>query len=150
MVYELINTDSDLERAYVFVRDNEHLLPDPLSSHVDIMSYCQKLLSLGRVFVFEETDDIQGICMGYINDSQTFISHLQVLIVQSSEQHKGIGKELVRFFIDESQKAGMKKIQLTCDLDNHKARAFYESIGFAHSNIMHPNPYKLFLDYVLD
>lgn len=150
MVYELLNTRIDQERVYAFVRDNEHLLPDPLSHHINIFDYCQKLLGLGHVIVYEEAHAILGVCMGYINDSQTLIAHLQVLIVQSSMQHNGIGRELVRSFITESEKAGMKMIRLTCDLENRKALSFYEALGFVHSSIIHPNPNKLFLDYEFD
>ena len=149
MVYEIHNSTSALERVTTFVLENEHLLPDPLSLHVDIRSYCQKLLERGRVFVDEENEMIQGVCMGYINDTTTFISHLQVLLIMTSAQHKGAGRQLVGHFIEESKKAGMRETLLTCDLDNKRALAFYRRFGFIFSETPHPNPEKTFMTYPL-
>ena len=142
MVYELHNNQHNLERICAFITDNEYLLPDPLSKHVDIRLYCQKLLNWGRVFVYEQNAQIYGLIMGYMNDIESRMAHLQVLIVASAEQHKGIGKELVQMFIIESVNSHMNDIILTCDANNYKAQLFYTTMGFNLSNISHPNPLK--------
>ena len=149
MVYELHNTHLDLIKLTAFVCRNENLLPDPLSRHVDIRSYCNKLMEFGRVFVYKDASDIHGVCMGYINDYQTFVAHLQVLLVCSEHQNKGVGTILIQHYISEAKKAGMRSILLTCDAENHPAKAFYKRMGFHVSDVSHPKPDKIFLVYSL-
>lgn len=147
IVSELINTPRELAILSAFVRQNEYLLPDPLSLYVDIGAYCSKLLELGRVFVAEENQEICGVMMGYINDFIGHIAHMQVLIVNECYQGRGLGEKLVRRFLAESKKAGMKEVVLVCDASNEKAGALYRKIGFSLSPVIHPNGAKRFLVY---
>ena len=146
-ISELINSERDLARLSAFIRENEHLLPDPLSLHVDTDAYCFKLLSLGRVFVAEEGDEICGVMMGYINDFAGHVAHIQVLIVNGRFQGRGLGKKLVLHFLAEAGKAGMKEAELTCDASNEKAASLYRKIGFLPSPVVHPNKEKRYFVY---
>ena len=148
-ISELHDAGKDLNRLSAFVQEHDSLLPDPLSAHVDITTYCLKLMTLGRVFIAEDNQQICGLCMGYINDIINGIAHLQVLLVQASRQHQGIGKLLVNSFISAARHAGMKEIQLTYDKKNKNAELFYKRIGFIQSMIEHPNSQKKFLIYPL-
>lgn len=148
-ISELVNNERDLARLSAFVRDNEHLLPDPLSLHVDLNAYCSKLLSFGRVFVAEENNEICGVMMGYINDLVGRVAHMQVLIVNDRFQGRGFGEKLVRHFLAESDRAGMKEAELTCDTSNEKAALLYRKIGFRPSPVVHPNKMKRFLVYAI-
>lgn len=149
MISELINSESDLARLSAFVLKNEHLLPDPLSRHVNLEAYCSKLLTLGRVFVAIEDQVICGALMGYINDSIGRVAHIQVLIVNDHSQGRGLGKQLIMRFIEESKTARMKEVELTCDASNEKACSFYRRIGFRPSSVIHPNEEKRFLNYLI-
>ncbi len=149
MVSRLSNTEINWRRLSIYISENDYLLPDPLGNHVDIGLYCRKLITLGRVYVFEEASQILGICMGYINDYDSLTAHLQVLLVKASQQHQGIGGQLVNFFISEAREANMKEIRLTCDKCNDKAKAFYNKLGFAKSAIEHPNSNKMILSFHL-
>lgn len=138
--------------VYRFMCENDHLLPDPLSNHVPLDAHCTKLLTLGRVFISQEEDApdlISGICMGYINDFVGHVAHLQVLIVNDRFQGKGLGEKLVRHFIARSKEAGMKEVELTCDVSNEKAGALYRKIGFCKSSVEHPKDTKRFLVYTI-
>ena len=149
MISELINPENDLARLSAFVLENEHLLPDPLSLHVNVEAYCFKLLTLGRVFVAIENQEICGVLMGYINDTIGRVAHLQVLIVNDHFQGRGLGEKLVMRFIKESKTARMKEVELTCDVSNEKAYSFYLRIGFSPSPVIHPNEEKRFLNYTI-
>lgn len=146
-ISELTNSERDLARLSAFVQENEHLLPDPLSLHVDTGAYCLKLLSLGRVFVAEEDDEICGVMMGYINDFAGYVAHMQVLIVNDRFQGRGLGEKLVRHFLAEVEKAGMKEVELTCDASNERAASLYRKIGFRPSSVVHPNKAKRYFVY---
>lgn len=129
-----------------FIKRNEHLLPDPLSQHVIIDDYCQKLLSLGIVFVEMDREGIQGVCMGYMNDMKTYTAHIQVLLVASDHHRQGIGKQLILHFLQDSKSHGMKRVELTCDRCNQKAISFYKGLHFAEAENQHSNPTKLLLN----
>lgn len=152
MIVELPNTYDSWLQLFCFVRDNDHLLPDPLSKHVRLEDYCRKLLDLGRVFVFYDDETlsvISGICMGYINDTINHKAHLQVIIVNQLFQRKGIGEKLIKHFIAQSEESLMNEVVLTCDVSNSKAGMFYSKMGFHQSETNHPNPKKRFLVYTI-
>ena len=152
MIAELKNTNDSWLKLLSFLRENDHLLPDPLSRHVRLEDYCTKLLDLGRVFIFFEDEEqtvASGLCMGYINDYVNRIAHLQVLIVNCAFQGRGLGEKLVKHFIDQARQSNMKMVELTCDVSNAKARALYKKLGFRESPHIHPNNAKRFLAFHL-
>ena len=148
MIFELFRNDADIRKATDFLTENEHLLPDPLSFHVNLTDYVLKLLTFGRIFTYE-TDLVCGICMGYINDFTCRTAHLQVLIIRKEAQGLGFGKELVSRFLSEAKKAGMNDVVLTCDKVNTSAQMFYRMLGFVESSQIHPNPLKIIFSHML-
>ena len=54
------------------------------------------------------------------------------IALQPEYQGKGLGKALIELLVTEAFVAGRDGIELTTGLDNHRAFALYEKIGFSH------------------
>ncbi len=149
MIIELNNTEKDIGLITHFIIQNDKFFPDPLSLHVDICTYCRKLLLLGKVYLYTNNGQPIGLCMGYMNDMVNYLAHIQVLVVDSNSQNRGVGRELIMHFLQAARDAGMREVELTCDLVNDKALHLYNSIGFLEAQRAHPNPSKTFLSISL-
>jgi len=56
---------------------------------------------------------------------------LTYIAVASSQRGQGVGKELIKVFIEASRKAGYHSIELSVETDNAPALALYTRMGFA-------------------
>lgn len=54
--------------------------------------------------------------------------------VAASQRGKGVGREMIRWAIDECRKRGCGAVQLTSDNRREDAHRFYESLGFEKSH----------------
>ena len=149
MIVKINNDDSGKELFADFLKQFEYLLPDPLSHHVDINGYAQKLLNKGVVYAFCEKTTllINGIAAGYMNDEVNKTAYLQVLLVNNNMQGKGIGSSLINLFEWDAKNRGMERVQLTCDKSNEVAYSFYERRGYKKSTIKHYNLSKQILEH---
>ena len=57
----------------------------------------------------------------------TSITYIQDILILSSYQRKGIGKELMNIIFERHQ--GVRQICLMTDIEDKRSRGFYESIG---------------------
>jgi len=79
-----------------------------------------------RFYAFVE----EGTWCGYLKVNCTDSFELERIYVLQAHQGKGIGKLLMDFAIQEAKNAGFEKLWLGVWEHNHKAIAFYESLGF--------------------
>lgn len=145
---ELIITNcqlSDLEDVINFVKNNEYLLPQPISSVTSISDYMNKLINLGFIKVLRVEGEICGIAAGYANDKRLHYAHLQLILLSSYNTNKGYGSKLMHSFIMECINLGMNTLILTCDKCNVKALNFYKNFGLLESKIKHINQDKIYL-----
>ncbi|RSM58460.1 N-acetyltransferase [Actinoplanes sp. ATCC 53533] len=82
-------------------------------------------------FVAVEDDDVQGWCWGYLlarpdGASMVYLHHLEVA---GRCRRRGIGRELLRAFIEAGVRLGASKMFLTTGESNTVARRLYESMG---------------------
>lgn len=138
--------DTDVKE---FFKKNDYLFADPFSLYVDIDSYIDKVNKFGNIFIAWDDSGIIGIAGGYANDKETYCAHLQFLLVKSSEQSKGMGRALLKAFMENARRAGMKKLILTIDERNQKAQRMYLKSGFVFSDAPQPNEYKRIMEYAL-
>jgi ribosomal protein S18 acetylase RimI-like enzyme len=53
------------------------------------------------------------------------------IAVNPDEQSRGVGKELVKGFLEEAKKRGLHQVDLTTDaIGNEAVNHFYQSLGF--------------------
>lgn len=82
-------------------------------------------------FVAGEKKKISGFLMGYILDMSLYkIAVIDDIYVLKEQQKKGIGKKLVKSFIKECKKRGIKTIFTITPKKNETAKEFFQHIGF--------------------
>ncbi|MEZ5791640.1 MAG: GNAT family N-acetyltransferase [Nitratireductor sp.] len=60
--------------------------------------------------------------------------NVEAVHVDHRFRSKGIGEAMMRFAIDEAQRAGCAKVQLTSNAERKAAHRFYERLGFSRSH----------------
>jgi len=136
----------DLEALSSFVSNNEYLLPDPISSHVEIPEYMNKLLDVGECYAVIEQEALRGVICGYANDVEFKMAYIQLILVSQNEQNIGYGSALLKKFVELSRERGFRTIRLVCDKINVNAYSFYVKQGFIESEEPHPNNNKRYMD----
>ncbi|MBQ4477168.1 MAG: GNAT family N-acetyltransferase [Bacteroidales bacterium] len=131
----------------IFIRENEYLLPDPYSDHVDVEQYAQKLNSLGEGWGVIKDGKLVAFCGGYINDFTTQKAYLQLLLVAEKWHKRGLATSLIKMFYSYAQNLGFQQIQLTVAKRNAKALSLYIKNGFIASYEEHPD--KLIKQYMI-
>lgn len=82
-------------------------------------------------FVAAEDHDVQGWCWGYLlaRPDGTTMLYLHNLEVVEQRRRQGIGRELLRSFMEAGAQLGASKMFLITGEDNRAARSLYESMG---------------------
>jgi len=147
---EIVHLDRSNESTntiYKFINENECLLPDPFSSHVDLFQYSEKLGTKAETFISLDNGNVQGLVSGYINDFNKKEAYLQILIVKKEYQGKKVGGKLIRSFLAETMQILGKGavVYLTVDVLNENAINFYNHVGFSRSERKHSNINKMIL-----
>lgn len=99
------------------------LLIDSVSSIVLVVQLDELIVGMASVQTLIST--AMGEYVGLIED----------VVVHESHRGKGIGQKLLSTLIEESEKAGLKRLSLGVDHRNHNAIDFYEKIGFSLSHM---------------
>ncbi len=133
------------EQLAIFIRENEYLLPDPYSDHVDVEQYAQKLNSLGEGWGVIKDGKLVAFCGGYINDLTTQKAYLQLLLVSEKWHKRGLGTLLIKTFYNYAQNLCFQQIQLTVAKRNAKALSLYIKNGFIVSEEEHPDKLKQYM-----
>lgn len=71
------------------------------------------------------------ICSYYVLDENNILT----IAVSEKYRHRGIGEKLLRYFIEESKKIGIKNIYLEVRYSNTNAILLYEKVGFVKSGL---------------
>lgn len=82
-------------------------------------------------FVAVEDHDVQGWCWGYLlaRPDATTMLYLHNLEVAERYRRQGIGRGLLRSFIQAGTQLGASKMFLVTGAENRAARSLYESMG---------------------
>ena len=142
-VFQLSSSFESIHIIFSFFNDNECLLPDLISNHVDLLEYANKLNSLGTTFIVKNHDEILGLITGYINNFETKNAYIKFLIVKKNNQNEGIGSLLYKAFFNKCKKDfGEGHIYLTVDKSNINACRIYRHYGFVNSDDQQLNSNK--------
>ena len=144
-IIKLQKNKETAQQIAVFIKENEYLLPEPYSDHVDVEQYAQKLNSLGEGWGVIKDGKLVAFCGGYINDFTTRKAYLQLLLVSEKWHKRGLGTSLIKMFYDYAQNLGFQQIQLTVANRNVKALKLYNKNGFITSKEPHPIKLKSYM-----
>lgn len=92
--------------------------------------------AIGRsssVMVAEKSGKTLGVLVGnyYLDiDFEGKVAKIQALIVEEKHRRKGIGEELVRYFMRKARQNGCCAVRSRINRKNNNARSFHEKLGF--------------------
>ena len=90
----------------------------------------RKLSENGNLVVLKDNDEDEGFIAFYANDYETKKGYITMVAVKPEYQGAGCGKVLMTYCCDMMKKQGMENAKLEVAVNNTKARAFYEHLGF--------------------
>ena len=98
-----------------------------LSTNLSIETLSAEIEQEGSEFyVWKDNDQ----WMGYIKFNYTDSLEIERLYILSEYQGKGLGKKFMQFAFDKARELNFHQVWLGVWEHNHKAIAFYESLGF--------------------
>lgn len=96
-------------------------------SHPWTMGIFRDCLRLHRCWVAEQAESIVGYAVLMMAPGE---SHVLNVCVKPDQQRKGIGRELLRLMMQESEKSGVDMALLEVRRSNYSAIELYQSEGF--------------------
>ena len=123
--FESFYKRSDNQYSYVFTQvfEEEHMIIGSVTGYngADLQILREPIL-----------DQIRKTKPGFLPDNETEAGeyYLDCINVHPEHQGKGIGQKLIQAFCDRAQSLGYNRVGLIVDIDNPRARMFYEKQGF--------------------
>lgn len=111
----------------------QSLNPEFLSQlllEVDLNDYAAKLVEKANKIILRDGSQILASLFYYESQERVFISHLSVC---KSAERQGLGKAVFELLLC---RVSEKVITLEVDINNTKARKFYEIMGFRQASEM--------------
>lgn len=122
------------QNAYRGIIDNEYL--DNMNvEHVIIKN--RENFNKQNFIVAEMNQTVVGFCVYSYNCENNTDADCELIgiYVKPELKRNGIGRELIKYVIDECKNAGRRKLILWCLKKNYLAREFYEAMGGIATNI---------------
>ena len=116
------------EEVREFLLETDKEFPTPLSAHVDIDSYAQKLSEFSDFAICRDEDDIVGMISCYTNNPPA--GYISNVCVKRDFQGKGILSKLFRLLVIKGKEKGIHTVRLEVDENNAKALSVYNHLGF--------------------
>jgi ribosomal protein S18 acetylase RimI-like enzyme len=102
----------------------------PLSSRVDLVAYARKIASHAlRLEAWQGTEPVALLAM-YCNDLESGTAYITSVSVAPGFARRGIASTLLAQCIRRARAAGMRRIALDVDANNHAALRLYQKLGF--------------------
>jgi RimJ/RimL family protein N-acetyltransferase len=126
---------ADLNRVYDIYMD-ETVVPflgfDPMPREA-FGKVFDPLFESGCFYVYEVDGEVMGFYKAQRHVGRTaHVAYLGTLAVAPEAQGRGVAVEMMRDAISRLWRAGITRVELTVEADNHRAIAFYERLGFVH------------------
>lgn len=86
-----------------------------------------------ELFCAELDGEVMGFCAYAIMNNlwqEGRISYIYAMVVDEKLRGKGIGSALIREAVAESERQGMKRVELDCGFPREMSHKFYEKLGF--------------------
>lgn len=132
-IRRLTTSFSDVSIVVNYLRVVDHDFTPSLSSKVDIEQFIDKVSSLGFLYGAFDNNEIIGLICFYCNDIDFKCSYCSLLSVKKEYRSKGIAKQLMQRFIEDSKDNGME--YATIHTNNLQAFDYYKKTGFICINV---------------
>ena len=106
------------------------MVPNPASFQPDPHALARKYLEHGEVATAMDEASVVGLLAMYANDHATRAAYISLLAVRDEYRSFGIGHALVQDAVVLARQLGMTAIELNVMVDNARALAFYQRLGF--------------------
>ena len=113
-----------------------------IKNQLSIEEYAKKLCEKATI-TYEENDEVEGMVIGYTEDTPDNSSYITQVYVLPKYRKKGLGGRLLEEYIDYCEKKKLNSIWLTTDKTNNKAQKLYLSKGFLMVNYNHDTLIKM-------
>lgn len=120
------------QKIEAFLRAVDESFPVPLSQKQDLGEYARKLSQFATMCAVEENGEIVAMVAGYTDRDPAYIAILATL---PRVRGKGLGKTLVREFLEKANQSGATYLHLYAVESNTPAMKLYESLGFTRWNM---------------
>lgn len=130
-------SSQDEKRLHVLLMRVDSDFMPPLSTQVQLDSYCSKLASYAEVIIITSGKDDIGFVAIYANNTENGISFITAIAVDQAHRGCGLGVLLLKEAINVSRTKNMSRIRLEVHPANYTALSLYRKMGFVE--IEHPN-----------
>lgn len=135
------------EEVREFLLETDKEFPTPLSAHVDIDSYAQKLSEFSDFAICRNEDEIIGMISCYTNRPP--IGYISNVCIKRQYQAQKIFSRIFHQLRINAKTQGILRFQLEVDENNNNARRIYEHFGFRELSII-PETCKSLMELELD
>lgn len=135
------------EEVRKFLLETDKEFPTPLSAHVDIDFYAQKLSEFSDFAICRDEDDIIGMISCYTNRPP--IGYISNACIKRQYQAQKILSRIFHQLRINAKTQGILRFQLEVDENNNNARRIYEHYGFRELSI-NPETRKSLMELELD
>lgn len=115
------------QKIEAFLRAVDDSFPVPLSQKQDLGEYARKLSQFATMCAVEEDGKIVAMAAGYTDRDPAYLAILATL---PQVRGRGLGKTLVREFLEKANQSGATYLHLYAVESNTPAMKLYESLGF--------------------
>lgn len=120
------------QKIEAFLRAVDDSFPVPLSQKQDLGEYARKLSQFATMCAVEEDGKIVAMAAGYTDRDPAYLAILATL---PQVRGRGLGKTLVREFLEKANQSGATYLHLYAVESNTPAMKLYESLGFTRWNM---------------
>ena len=97
----------------------------PLSSHLNLKKFSEKLAMNANFVICEENDEVVGFIAYYINDADQFC-FITLISVLNQYRRKGLGEKMFSYLLEKIK----YPVKLEVKVSNSLAISFYTHLGF--------------------
>ena len=146
--------NKDAEMFFELIKKRIAWMDDVGIRHWNILNYTEVYplehyidhVNAGRLWVLKDSTCVLGGAVLYETDDFWADSPCDTAYYvhrfATDTDHKGIGREILKFIYDTTKNHGKTRIRLDCSEDNPSLNTYYESAGYMPNGTCTDGPYK--------
>lgn len=128
MVIQVVDSQSDIAETLFQCREDFYNQDFNNIDLIETLSF--KFSKYAKVVRFVDEHNILGFAAYYINNTETRIAFLSMIIISNKYQGLGLGTELLNYIQSDCKNEKMEYLRLEVDLKNTNAIRFYTRNSF--------------------